>query len=215
MALYNENLAGRFNRAVQKLLSMKGPASLPTVNPDLYFTHGFQSGYENRYTEGWDLFGVAATAANPGIGNFSTVVLRNPAGSGVVAVVTRLSGVEATLGGGVGTVTVFRPGSNGAGGGNENNLVTTQGIDARGRPASTLIISNNTGAAVARTGGIAIFALVPTTTFPAPLGDVLRVGEEIPILPGALVTIGAGTGNEAFSWFAWWRERALEDSEKA
>ena len=57
MGHFNEILSGRFNRFVQKHFSMKGREGMPTLAADLGMTMSFNSGSENRYLEGWDLFG--------------------------------------------------------------------------------------------------------------------------------------------------------------
>jgi hypothetical protein len=54
MAKYNEILTGRYNRFIQKLFSMKGPAPAPQLSSDIAMQMSFFNGVENRYLEGWD-----------------------------------------------------------------------------------------------------------------------------------------------------------------
>src|SRR6266851_4747570 len=57
MARFNEILVGRYNRSLQKLLSMKGQAVMPQLASELQPTFSFFSGAENRYLESWERFG--------------------------------------------------------------------------------------------------------------------------------------------------------------
>jgi hypothetical protein len=210
VALLNEILVGRYNRLVQKLLSLKGPASLVQLRGEMGVELPLFHGAENRYLEAWDLFGLVRSNAAPGVGFGSTVTLRNPLGSNVIAVVTAATGQEAASAFEV--ITLFRPGSAGAGGGDENTVLAAQGWDGRGRPSSTLVISTNVGAAqVGRVGGVAIAGIIGPTGLS---NELLRPGDEIPLTPGTLLTLSAGNSNAAFTWRLWWRERFLEDSER-
>src|SRR5216684_1967801 len=90
MARFNEINVGRYNRALQKLLGMKGEASVPILASEIAPSFVLPYGVENRYLEQWNRFGlgmnVTATA-----GNQSAFRLRNPAGSNVIAVVEVLT----------------------------------------------------------------------------------------------------------------------------
>ena len=90
----------------------------------------------------------------------------------------------------------------------------TQRLDARGNPTSSLIISSNSGsvATPASPGSTKIEGGVPVSgTY-----EFLQFeDQEIPILPGDVVDVFIGTAAVQMdvSWI--WRERFLEDSERA
>lgn len=204
MGHFNEILAGRFNRFVQKHFSMKGREGTPTLSADLQMGMVFNSGAENRYLEAWDLFGFttlsAAFAANLNQGQ-----LRNPAGTGVVCVVTRAiynNTVADT------SVTLNLSKTNTA---DQPSVRSTTSWDSRGRPASTAIVSDNSGAAKIATAGL--INIVGVNTQAGVSMDLIPPGGEIPLLPGTTLAIQSGTANVAMLYTFWWRERALETSE--
>src|SRR6516164_6184652 len=90
MARFNEILSGRFNRALQKLTSIKGEAPAPVLGSEILPVFPMFFGNENRYLESWQTFGslsgISAVAAQ-----FSIFHFRNPTGSNVIAVVTKLT----------------------------------------------------------------------------------------------------------------------------
>jgi hypothetical protein len=208
MALINELQVGRFNRLAQKLLSMKGHAAVNTLSPELSLALNPFHGAENRYLESWDLFGVfdqvTAIAAQTGVSS-----IRNPAGSGVVAVVTRLYIIDSSTGTAAsvsGVVLLQRNMTT-----DQNTLTTTQGWDLRTRPASTLIVSHNT-AAPAASGGTGV--IINGIGQPANIGvDTIPTGNEIPLVPGTGLRVQTGAVNNGLVVLYWWRERSLEDSE--
>jgi len=203
MAIFNEILAGRYNRLMQKLFSMKGNPPAPQLASELQMQLSMFYGNENRFLEDWNLYAmrflVGLVAAQ-----FGAVRLRNPASSGFVAVVTKIV-VENTvsheflLQGGAFTADLVAIAT-----------MLNQAMDLRSKPQPGLIASTTT------------LAALPT----APLfmgGAVLAGGttdlittsaQEIPILPGGGLTIIDSTANQNFSTSFWWRERGLEDSEK-
>jgi len=214
VTVYNEILAGRFNRFVQKYLSMKGPTSLVAVTPDLRLVHQFFSGAENRYTEGWDSYGifvqVAATAAQT-----SQFSFRNPLASGIVAVVTRLQVSDPTPGTAATSSTICNIVRGMTTDQNTGIVNAPLNWDQRGRPMPTIVVTKNVGVPVA-TGGTAVsfysncgFAANAAQEIMGPAGL-----PEIPILPLSGLLIVSGAVNTALSVNIWWRERPLEDSEK-
>lgn len=208
MGSFNEILAGRFNRFAQKHFSMKGREGAPTLAADVQLGMQFSSGYENRYLEGWDLYGnflaIAATAAQ-----LSQGMLRNPPGSGVVGVVTNIIWVEASVTTvPLGVTLQFTRGPQTT---DQQVAGTAIGWDSRSRPQSTLLSSKNNAA----------FSLTSPTTiggYAAPANTQINImppGLEIILLPGEAIMVQGGNVNTATNCTFWWRERALEDSEKA
>lgn len=208
MARFNEILVGRYNRFAQKFLSMKGSASAPTLNPDLSMVWSLFHGAENRYLEGWDKFGVSVNQAAVAA-NLSQFQIRNPVGSNVIGVVNLVDFVGAvsdnaalyyaTLN------TVDFP----------SVLGTTQGFDARGRVQSTCIISTR-ATGVAPPPGVRVRLKV--TGESSSLGTTLlenNIASELALLPGSSIGVTGSTVNTSCFANIWWRERFLEDSERA
>ena len=209
MALLNEILVGRYNRLVQKLLSMKGHASLVQLRGEMGVEIPLFHGAENRYLESWDIFQRAAQIVAPGAGNFGTFQLRNPPNSNVIAVVTAAvysSALADTPG-----FIFFRPGTAGSTV-DQPTLRVAVGIDGRGRAASTCIVSDNTGAAATATAG---GTQAGFTNLPVNAAYNFVQFQEFPLSPGEMFQIVAGTANIVSTYTYGWRERFLEDSERA
>lgn len=188
---------------------MKGREGMPTLAADLGVTLNLRSGSENDYLQGWESFGVANNPVAAGVGNFRFATLRNPAGSGVVGVVTRWSVLDSQASTQAsGEILVLIRGITA----DQNVLDPAQGWDLRGRPQSTLILSHNS-AAFTPNGGTQVNILfaggAANTTI-----DLIPPGLEIPLLPGTGLMWNSATSNTAANYAVWWRERALEDSEK-
>ncbi len=202
MARYNEILVGRVNRALQKLLGMKGDAVSPQLAGEIVPGVVIPLGAEFRYLEAWDRYGAfitqAAVAAQQG-----QIQLRNPAGSNVVAVFEKidLSSGAADQPGmqikstGVDLATAITLGSN--------------RFDNRSRPTPTLIASRTTAVLAAPTQYQG--AIAANGTLQVIFTDI----QEIPLLPGDAVQVQSNVVNQAFSASLWWRERFLEESERA
>jgi hypothetical protein len=207
MGRYNEILAGRYNKMLTKLLSMKGPAPAPQLAGDIAATFEFFNGVENRYLESWSRYGqVVGLAASAG--NTSGVRLRNPANSNVVGVIEKC-----TISVPLADQPVFRHGTattdlavlTGSGG---------QRKDSRSGAGPNLILSdqNNAAAVPVLTNDAAHFAVfLPNNGF----ADVmLDPNQEETLLPGDAVQILSNAVNLALNVSIWWRERFLEDSER-
>lgn len=209
MAVFNEILTGRISRFAQKHFSIKGRAPTPTLSADVGMTMQIDSGAENRYLQGWELFGAAATLGAPGAGNFLVIELRNPPTSGVVAVVTNAIIAETTA------TTVAAPAImqyiRGATA-DQNTPISTLAFDHRSRPNASLLLTRNSAAAAAIGGTSQTVSLV--TGAANAEQDLLPGNLELPLLPGDAVTLNAGTVNDPCAFAFWWRERPLEESER-
>jgi hypothetical protein len=207
MARYNEILVGRYNRFLQKFLSMKGGPPAPQLSSEIGATWTLFHGVENRYLEGWERFagnGALAAAAANGSG----VRLRNPAGSNVMAVIERLS---------FSTIIAETPFLQ-FGFTNTVDLATivsTAGnkLDNRGRPNPTLILSQTNA-----TAGV-VPALDFTLDNPrtSANGLVLWINDEnqeLTLLPGATIQVVTSAVNQDIQAAFVWRERLLEESER-
>src|SRR5258708_40367383 len=85
MARFNEILAGRYNRYLQKLFVLKGGPPSAQLASEVMPTFSFFTGVENRYLAGWDRFGNSSSQAGVAAVT-SGIRLRNPLGSGTIAV---------------------------------------------------------------------------------------------------------------------------------
>jgi hypothetical protein len=209
MALYNEILAGRFNRALQKFLGMKGSAPSPQLANEITTGFQFPLGAEFRYLESWNRFGVAiavaAAAANQGCFRF-----RNPLTSNVIAVIEKLSIAENALDNNA----VLRLGQT------TTDLVSVTGtsgcrFDARGLQAATCVISSqNTTVGAPAIGGnensVGVFQVLAGTQYDIVFSDI----QEIPCLPGDAYQVNCGVVNQRITASLWWRERLLEEGER-
>jgi hypothetical protein len=208
MARYNEILVGRYNRFIQKLLGMKGGPPSPQLASEIGAGFVLSNGAENRYLESWDRF--ASAISNPGVaGQLSTVKLRNPIGSNVVAVIEK--------------VLVSTPNTDTAGIDLQGGIDQTDGAivsgtlgagwDTRGRTQATCILSRSQNAAPVGMAAKARILLISNTPWEFIGTDIA----EFPMLPGSSMQVVRNTGglnNDIFVSF-WWRERFLEESERA
>lgn len=201
MAVYNELQVGRYVRFFQKFLSIKGRQPAPlTFSGEIGAFWPLMHGVENRYLEAWFRYGFSFVA--PAVAaQVTDVMIRNPAGSNVIAVIEKLVLREAA---------------------NDNFLIGVQPqaadfassqnvagsrLDPRGPNAPTLHVSstNNIAATLANMN-IGVIANTDREV-------ILTDDQEITLLPGdAMVLVNSVVNNQfAVSWL--WRERALEESE--
>jgi hypothetical protein len=199
MAKFNEILAGRYNRALQKLFGMKGEVPSPQLSSEVNATVTFFWGVEMRYLEAWQRFGETFLQGAVAAQN-SAVKFRNPAGSNVIAVLEKLVIFEATAD------TFFIDNS-----GPDTDLTGASGghrMDSRGSQNSTLLVSGGNNVATATTVyGTNVQASIP-------LDVIVFEEQEIPILPGDNLLIRSLGVNVAIRVSFMWRERFLEESER-
>jgi len=210
MAKYNEILTGRYNRFIQKLFAMKGPAPAPQLSSDISMQMSFFNGVENRYLEAWNRyavqFGVAAAA-----GIFSAMRLRNPVGSNVIAVIEKATAIVSAAD----TVSL----------GDQHSLQADLVVfaflqlnwDPRGGGnvvtlLPTLVGSSSDATHPGASLGTKLAGAAPSAN--STYEFIQSLNQEIPMLPGDVLEMSVQTANTAarFSWA--WRERFLEDSER-
>jgi hypothetical protein len=200
MARYNEILVGRFNRALQKLLSIKGEPPAPQLATDFQPSISFPLGAEFRYLESWGLFGggdqQAATA---------TVVsgwrLRNPVGSNMIGVIQLLKFSTGTAD----LVTL----ESGVAATDLSAIVSTSPLDSRCAPKPVLILSRSAAVSAPGISQIGRFDL-PALTLTSVIDDTIQ---ELPVLPGRAVQIRSNAVNLNLTATFQWRERPLEEGE--
>ncbi|SRR5216683_2163026 len=205
MARFNEILAGRYNRFLQKLLSMKGGPPAPQLASEITVGIPLMHGAENRYLEGWDQYAASFQLAPGGIGNQDVLRVRNPVGSNVVAVFFKASASTAAA-----FDTIFL--ETGAGIADLiPNAVANNRFDARSRPQTSMNISTIGQVPTAFGSTKALGNVVANTT----LDFIVYENQEIPILPGDALQLRQGVLNQAVIFTLQWRERFLEDSERS
>jgi hypothetical protein len=202
MARFNEILAGRYNRGLQKIFSMKGAAPSPQLGGEIMPTFAMQGGAENYVLQSVEKFGVRLFIAGVAA-SFSANRLRNPVGSGVVAIFEKISvelnpANERLMFIGTGVTDLTTP-----------VVMGSQRFDARGRNSPTLIASQQ-----------ALGAVPPNTMYWGGFNtnnvtlDVIATDiQEFPLLPGDFLEVVDTVANVNMSNSFWWRERALESSE--
>ncbi len=202
MARYNEILVGRYNRMVQKLLSLKGAASLVTIADEMVPVLPLFYGAENRYLEGWNRFGAHVNIA-ASVGNVDGVKIRNPVGSNVIAVIEK-----ALIAAGAADTLVLSVGPDTA---DYSSVVSFQRLDPRGQTSSTSRVSGQAAPGAGIGTNIAAFPVLALTSFDFVLTDI----GELPLLPGDSYDLRSSATNIQLRWSLIWRERLLEDSERA
>lgn len=206
MAIYNEILVPRYARALQKLFGTKGGVPTKQLAGEIMAVFPLFNGVENRYLDGWDRFAQGATQAGVAL-NQSVLRMRNPVGSNFIAVFEKIQAAETVADQPFLTIT-------------QTSLdlatplgLTTAKLDPRGRLSSGLSFSRQaTGASPASDATIA------QAVFPATGGSydfILFEDQEIPLLPGMAIQVQGNQVNVALSSNWMWRERGLEESERA
>jgi hypothetical protein len=207
MARFNEILVGRYNRYLQKLLSMKGgppSAQLSTeITANLQLFHGI----ETRYLEGWNRFGQEQAVLAGGAGNVGQVRIRNPGTSNVIGVIEKI--IIANINAGTEQPTVFQ----GVQPADLTTIVTLTNarFDPRGNPTPTLIMSSKSNSVLTTYGSNrAVYGMTTNTN----VDVIVFEDHEITLLPGDALDVANGVANQALGVTFWWRERFLEDSER-
>jgi hypothetical protein len=210
MARFNEILAGRYNRFLQKLFQLKGGPPAAQLASEVMPSFSFFSGVENRNLEGWDRFGLYLTIT-AGAATNSLMRTRNPINSGAIVVIEKMTVSNNTA---AAQQYNIRHGNGDASDAAVVNAATaTQRWDPRGRPRSVLVNSSNSGSVATppSPGSSKDITVLAINTAWAWINDE---NQEMLLLPGDALDIFMGTPAVALV-VAWtWRERALEDSEQ-
>jgi len=211
MARYNEILAGRFNRALQKFFSMKGGPPAPQLASEI--TPNIQyggMGPDFRYLEGWNKFG-ACVSVGGAPANQTGIRCRNPANSNAVAVIEKLflsyaqpnqvNGTQGTATTDLATI----------------NVMSGLSFDQRANPGSAMVFSNqNNAVAVPLLTNSALLLQRPSLGAGQEQVDLIQTDDqELLLLPGAAHQYVIVAVNQVLFLTMWWRERFLEDSERS
>jgi|SRR6267378_1577910 len=206
MARFNEILVGRFNRFLQRYLSMKGgpPAAqlASEIAPNLNLEDA--TNLENRWLMQVRSYGLALTS--PAVAaQLSAARIANPAGSGAVIVVEKISGTQGAIASLLYTLT-----RGPVGGGNLTAPVSGANRDLRQGSTSGSVAQLSVGSAAANTGaGLAFVSALQNTT-----GEfILDEDQEIVVMPNDILTVWSSAINTQVLITFFWRERALEEGE--
>jgi hypothetical protein len=203
VALFNEILVGRFDNFFRKFFGMKGGALAPQLSSEIMPGLDIPLFVDILAPMGWDMYGVTSTQAAVAA-QTSDIRLRNPANSGVIAVLT--SALTANNNGAP-QVNFYQNGP--ATGDLATVSAMGRGLDSRsGRPPALILSRTNNG--VGLSGSWASSLLATNVTFD-PINDWWNF---LPILPGDAVQVGGSSVNTNLQINWRWMERPLEDSEK-
>jgi|SRR5437016_1539707 len=204
MAIYNEILAGRFARGIQKIFSMKGGVPTRQLSGEVMpvFELDDATALENRFLHSFRSFALKQTApAN--VGTQSAVRIRNPAGSNVVAIIEKITIVTSAL-----DNPFINRGITGTA--DLGTVVQANVRDVRmGAVGSSCSLSNSNNAAVVgftwwQGGAAAANAML----------EVINDShQELVIGPSDVMTVYCNVVNQAITVSLFWRERSLEESE--
>lgn len=206
MAIYNEILVGRFSRMLQKLFGMKGTQAAKQLSGEIYPSFPLFSGVENRYLEGWQRFAMTVVQVGAAA-NLTDVVLRNPAGSGVLAIVE-----EVLISNGVATTSYQISTGNATAGVDKAVVQAPQILDRRAGSQTGSALKLTSGTTL---GGQIVGTVIKALVLPNP-GIFLwpnDENQEIPLLPGDGFQVEEETVNQLIVVSLTWRQRSLEESE--
>lgn len=211
MAKFNEILEGRYNRFLQKLLTMKGGPPAPQLASDIVASLPLFMGREGRYLEGWAT-GVGGGSPTGVAGNKSAVRIRNPISSGVIAVIEKI--LVMCPAADVPTLSMMFPG------GGFLDLPTVErrvGIDPRSGATNALpgsglalTVTSKNNNAVTNGTTFAIMRIAAGLSADFIVTDI----QEIPLLPDCAIDVTSQVANQEIDVDFIWRERPIGDSEK-
>lgn len=203
MARFNEILVGRHNAFVRRVFGIKAGSPAPTVSSEISVSHSIFHGRENRYIEGWYPFGCYAQQA-AAVGFNSRFMLRNPASSGVIAVIEQFIFSTSAAGTfdmqyGQGLTADLA------------TLYTTRALDGRVKQASGCKFSSDATVAAGQIGTTIQQITTSTTT-----STVLPFTSDaqICLTPGDEFVIQNFTANLIMNCSMMWRERTIDEGER-
>lgn len=192
---------GRVTRFFQKWSGIKGKGFPVSLSSEIQPSLDIFSGVENRFLDSFYRYAafqiVAAQGAAP-----SVLRLRNPSGSGVIAVVEFATASE-----GAADLMFLNIGLTSA---DLGTVLTPAKLDSRiASTTSSLVLSSGTAASL----GTNING--KSNIANGAVDFVLDGNQELVLNPGVALQISSNSNNVAINAAFGWRERALEDSEKS
>lgn len=211
MALYNEILVGRFNNLIKKWMSFKGQAPAPQLAGEITPAFNIPMGVETRFLEGWYRYGwVTDLAATPGL--TSAARLRNPEGSGMIAVIESCKLWSAAA-----QEIDIRQRANSSTNANLGTPSNPFSLEERTGPLPKNEITSSLQISTDLAGsqlGTAIWAMMMPAGG-APVELITYDDQQWVIDPGQWIQIFSNLANTRWMANFTWRERALEESERS
>jgi len=210
MARFNEILVGRYNRFLQRLLSMKGSPPSPQLASEIQPQFDLNEvPIELKGLLGWTLWGIANNGQLVA-GGFTAIRIRNPANSGAIVVIEK-----AAIGGASTTQVVMimdgtttpaapldLPGGN-------VQAATRDPRKSASQPSA--VVSVTAGSQItAFTGNLLDFA---DATANVRVDFIITDHQEIVVAPGHFLTIYNNAVTTSLVGIFWWRERSIEEGE--
>jgi hypothetical protein len=205
MAIFNEILSGRYNRALQKIFAIKGSAPVRQLGGEILPVHVFYNGVEHRAIEEWYRFGLAVTQAavaasqsgvrfrNPPNSNRIVIfekiaVSTTPAGVGVISLDTQTTAVD------LAAVLASAPNMSW-----DKRLNQAPGVSISfAAPAAGLSLSRQ---------------LIDFPATPFTYDFIIEEQQEVILSPGEAIQLRNGNVNTNIDTTWWWRERKFEPEE--
>lgn len=209
MAVYNEINVARYNRMLQKLMGMKGGPPARQLSSEIVPSLNLFLGCEARYLESWQRYAVAATAIAGGAGNRSAVMIRNPPGSNVIAVLEKIAVIGGAAADSPALNYVFTSAGNLPAA--TFAIVANTGLDNRFTPSPNSVVSLSSNAG----GVLGVTVMQVATAISANADFLISDVHELPLAPGSAFIVYSNILNNAVEATFLWRERMLEDSERS
>jgi len=209
MALYNEILAGRFNRFLNKLFNMKGGPPAAQLQGDIGSTISFFIGPETYFHQGWNMYGAFSSTAAVAA-QFGAIQLRNPTASGVVAVILKAFFTN-TVGAADQPYLQVGPRITDL---TTVNALTLARFDPRNTAAQSAMTPSSQTNAAQQTLGATATKWQGALALNASVDIINSDLQTFPLLPGDVLLASSNIVNQALNFAFWWMERPLEDSEK-
>lgn len=219
MAVFNEILVGRFNKALNDIFSIKAGAPSPSVAGEIMpvLVLDAPGSPDRRWSEGWDRFGFS-TGVGALAANLSMIKFRNPSNSNTMIVMEKLRwGITTPAGAGNGIVLNYNNGSAGPDNANFTSVLSIpiSAFDSRTKRSNVAVISVQQAAALGITNYFFFdFYGNSTPGSGSFFQDIIFHHDQmIEMLPGSSIVINSNLANTAIEATFWWRERPIEESE--
>lgn len=210
MAIPFQIQIGRISRFLSKWASTKGSSPVITIGSEITPMLPMWSGVENRYLDSWYRYGIIASPPAGGVGNVGGLELRNPTGSGIIAVVEQILFSN-----------TVNDSPNVIAGQRTTDLQTSvfpKKIDARQQSDRSMLVTTINDATHSG-GGVGSPAqqliMVKTILANTSCEFIDTDDQELPILPGDAINVASNVTNSAIPFITViYRERGLEESER-
>jgi len=214
MAIFNEILVRRYNRALQKIFGIKGSPPVRQVAGEITPAISMFYGVEHRITESWNRYAIGV-AAGPVAAQVCNFRYRNPRGSGVLAVLEKViffPQQNDTLSWGrilAGGTTIILTDLTVAVSGIALDFRQIDNGSLVPQPSNSAIRASRDTGSSANNFNYGFVSVLANTSY-----DLINhEDQQITLAPGEVVQFDSGTVNGKCFLTTYWRERAMEESE--